>query len=51
MAEKYNLNTFVTEVTNIKKPAYLLIDDRCLTFGGDYADMLDKIKNFKVWHS
>lgn len=39
-----------TEVTNIKKPAWLLIDDRCLTFNGDYDDLTTKIINFAPWY-
>lgn len=39
-----------SEVTNIKKPAWLLIDDRCLTFNGDYDDLALQIKNFTPWY-
>ena len=36
------------EVTNIKKPAHLIIDDRALTFEGAWTDeLLERIKNFK----
>ncbi len=33
----YNqISHLFSEVTNVKKPAWLMIDDRCLTFNGDY---------------
>lgn len=36
------------EVTNIKKPAHLIIDDRALTFKGEWTDeLLQEIKSFK----
>lgn len=37
-------------VTNIKEPAYLTIDDRALTFKGDYNKIYNEIKDFKVWY-
>ena len=45
-----NLNEFIDDITNIKKPSYLIIDDRCINFGGNYDDLIDKINNFKVWY-
>lgn len=45
-----NLNQFVTGITNIKEPAYLTLDDRCINFDGNYENSLEKIKNFKVWY-
>ena len=39
-----------SEVTNIKKPAWLFIDDRCLTFDGNYDSLLEKISNFSQWY-
>ncbi len=46
------LNTIdcVCGVTNVKEPAYLYIDDRCIRFKGDYDDMYSQIDNFKVWY-
>ena len=43
-------NNFNDEITNVKKPAYLIIDDRCINFNGDYEDLLIKIETFKVWY-
>lgn len=44
------LDMYVENVTNIKEPAYLIIDDRCLTFNGDYRELKNNIKNFKPWY-
>ena len=45
-----NLEEFVENVTNVKEPAYLLIDDRCIKFDGNYQNLINEIKNFNVWH-
>ena len=37
------------DITNIKEPAYLLVDDRCVCFKGDYKKTLDLISNFSVY--
>ncbi len=46
----YNLNKYVKSVTNVKEPAWLLIDDRCIHFDGNYTKTLEKIEKFKVWY-
>ena len=43
------LDSFVTDVTNIKDPAYLYIDDRCICFNGDFKKMINEIENFNVY--
>ena len=45
-----NLEQFVSDITNTKEPAYVIVDDRCINFGGNYSDTIEKIKNFKVWY-
>lgn len=45
-----SLIDFVENVTNIKEPAYLIIDDRCINFNGDYEDLKNRIENFQVWY-
>lgn len=45
-----DLSEFIDDITNIKKPSYLIIDDRCINFDGDYGDLIQKINNFKVWY-
>ena len=48
---KNNLDKYFKDVTNIKHPSFLLIDDRAICFNGDFNRTLEKIKNFKVyWH-
>lgn len=47
--EENNITPFVTAVTNIKEPAFLMIDDRCLTFDGNYKNISSQIKNFLPW--
>ena len=44
-----NLDKYFKDVTNVKIPSYLYIDDRCICFEGKYSETLDKIKNFKVY--
>lgn len=44
------LDEYIENVTNVKEPAYLIIDDRCINFDGNYDKLRDKIKNFEVWY-
>lgn len=44
------LDKYVENVTNVKEPAYLIIDDRCINFTGDYNELLNKINNFTPWY-
>ncbi len=44
-----NLDKYFKDVTNVKLPSYLYIDDRCICFRGKYKQTLDEIKNFKVY--
>ena len=44
------LDEFIENVTNIKVPAYLIIDDRCINFNGDYESLKKQIRNFQVWY-
>ena len=36
---------YFKDVTNIKLPAYICVDDRALKFDGDYNKTLDEIEN------
>lgn len=44
-----NLDKFFKDVTNIKLPSFLYIDDRTICFEGDYNKLLYEIENFKVY--
>lgn len=44
-----SLNKYVSDVTNVKDTAYLIIDDRCICFDGDFDKLNKQIKNFKVY--
>ena len=43
------LDKYINNVTNTKEPSFIIIDDRCLTFCGEYNILKDKIDNFKAW--
>ncbi len=44
------LAPYFNEVTNVKKPAWLLIDDRCLTFRGSYVQTAEQIACYQPWY-
>ncbi|MBP7211840.1 hypothetical protein KBA27_03305 [bacterium] len=46
---KYNLDEFISDITNTKDLAYLYVDDRCVCFNGDFDKSVDEINNFKVY--
>lgn len=48
--EENQLTSLFSEVTNIKCPAWLLIDDRCITFDGNYDNLTEQITLFKPWY-
>ena len=43
------VSKYFKEITNEKKSAYLIIDDRCICFKGDYIDTIEQIRNFKKY--
>ena len=46
-----NIDKYFEDITNIKIPAYLHIDDRCICFDGDYKNTIKKVEKFKTyWH-
>ena len=47
--EDNHINQYFKEITNIKKPASIYLDDRALNFRGDYNQTLAEIENFKVY--
>ena len=44
-----DIDKYFSDITNIKIPSYLYIDDRCICFRGKYAETLAEIKEFKVY--
>ncbi len=47
---KNKLDEYVHDITNVKEPSYLIIDDRCIKFNGNYTETKNKINQFKVWY-
>lgn len=45
-----DLLPFVKDVTNIKEPAFLHIDDRCCRFVGNFDEILEEVESFKPWY-
>jgi len=45
-----NLDKYISDVTNIKEPSYLIIDDRAITFKGDFEIVYKAVRNFNVWY-
>ena len=47
--ENNKIDKYFKDVTNVKNPAYIYLDDRSIKFNGDYNKTLDEIKDFKVY--
>lgn len=45
-----NLDKYISDITDVKEPAYLHIDDRCICFDGNYNNTINQIQNFKPWY-
>lgn len=45
-----NLDEYFSDITNVKIPVWLIVDDRCVKFQGDYDNLYNEIKDFKVWY-
>ncbi|MBQ7287845.1 MAG: hypothetical protein IJW73_08810 [Candidatus Gastranaerophilales bacterium] len=43
------IDKYFSNITNIKLPSVLLIDDRAICFKGDFDELLNEIEDFKVW--
>lgn len=48
---KYHLDKYIKDVTSIKEPAWLHIDDRCINFCGNYNEVTEKVANFSTWYN
>ena len=47
--KKNGIDIYFSDITNIKIPAFLYIDDRAINFKGDYKNMLKEISEFKPY--
>jgi hypothetical protein len=45
-----HLDDYIKDITNVKEVAWLIVDDRCVRFNGDYDKLLSDIDNFRVWY-
>ncbi len=43
------IDTFISDITNTKDPAFLYIDDRCINFNGNFEELSAGIHNFKPY--
>ena len=46
---KNGIDCYFKDVTSIKLPSFLYIDDRTICFKGNYNETFEEIKNFKVY--
>lgn len=44
------LDCIISDITNVKEPCYIYIDDRCINFDGSFENLIDKIENFKPYY-
>ncbi|MBO6088367.1 hypothetical protein J6P92_08500 [bacterium] len=47
---KNNLKGYIDDITNVKELSYLIVDDRCINFDGNYNNLKQQIDNFKTWY-
>ena len=47
--KKENIDRYFKEITNIKKPAFIYLDDRALNFNGNFNQTLNDIEQFEVY--
>ena len=43
------IDIFFKDITNIKEPAFMYIDDRAVQFHGDYNVLMEQINKFNVY--
>ena len=44
------LSELIVGITNVKEPCWVYVDDRCITFDGNFEGLIDKIDNFKPYY-
>jgi len=45
-----NISDYIDDITNVNELSYLYVDDRCIKFNGDFVNLIDEIRQFKVWY-
>ena len=46
---KNKIDKYFKDVTNVKYPAYIYLDDRAIQFRGDYKTTFDEIEKFNIY--
>ncbi len=44
------LTDLISDVTNVKEPCWVYIDDRCITFDGKFDTLINQIDAFKPYY-
>ena len=44
------IDKYISNISNHKEPCYLVIDDRCINFDGNYSGLKDRIDKFQPWY-
>jgi len=44
-----DIDKYFADITNIKRPAYLYIDDRAINFKGNYEKTIEDVNTFKTY--
>lgn len=45
-----NIDKYIDDITNTKDLAWLYIDARCLTFNGNFLELVNQINNIKPYY-
>ena len=44
------IDKYFLDITNVKIPSFLQIDDRAICFNGNFDNLISQIEEFKVWY-
>ncbi len=44
------LEVYITDITDVKEPCWLYIDDRCINFNGNFGELAASIDEFEPWY-
>ena len=47
---KNEIDSYISDITNVKELAWVYVDDRCVKFEGDFSLLANQINNFKTWY-